>query len=789
MTLLRRIALTCLAFALATSAALAQPVTPSGTWAALPSSALRPALAPIAGVNLASFFDYSGGWWDEDRQELAVWGGGHGDYPGNEVCRFPLATGRWSCTARSPYVADPTTEMTADGRPSARHTYACHVRVNVPGYDGMFCHGGSLWRLGYSTAATWFYHRDTETWERLANRPPGDYGATSLATYAAWDSVRERVLVRTRNAVLSFSFVTKAWAYQGAADWTERNASAAYDPVRQVFVVLGGGRLEAWSTAASPWVRLSASASGETAPVTAQGPGLVYDPVGQRYLAHTGGRDLYAINRDTWAIMRVAGAGADPGPAYVSSGNMGRFRYVAKTHGLLVVSTVDSGVFYHQLAGTVPIPPPTPPPAPSPSPPGALIPLDTWVAIKAPSALTGPGVLAALYEKHMTAAYSPKTKRLYFTGGDTRAHFVGPGGVDFGSASYYQATHSLDLTARLQAPGQVNAGWATEHAYCAGPGEVVPKRPDFVGFTWVAWLDRFVLVPGEFYVGDSANCPGETSAYAGDPQYPWRQIMDFDVTTRQWTVRSANHGAVYVGNDFPWQTVADPTTRQLIRLESNGNLVADHYDPATDKWTYYPTTGNGLNCMKSHLAFLDRTIYCADREHGLFGAYNVDTHAARVVGPLPGSAWCCMSVPADKGYLFAVPSARKIVYVELLPATQTWQVWAWSPEAPTWVRIDTFPWQTLDGEALPAGEMPHGTSGAVDTDRGLLYLTGEYGGTAAYSWVIALSPSATPPAPSPPPTPPPPPSVPTVTIRLGVPACVADTPPCVAVEVEHVVIP
>src|SRR3990167_6088647 len=137
----------CLLLAVPRSAAVADPLPqppPVGTWAAFPNSALRPAMTPFPpDGNPASIFDYSGGWWDEDRQELGVWGGGHGDYPGNEVCTFPVATGRWTCTPRSAYVIDPTTDALADGKPAARHTYASLARVNAIAYDGFFVHGGS----------------------------------------------------------------------------------------------------------------------------------------------------------------------------------------------------------------------------------------------------------------------------------------------------------------------------------------------------------------------------------------------------------------------------------------------------------------------------------------------------------------------------------------------------------------------------------------------------------------------------------------------------------------------
>src|SRR3989344_3944531 len=151
-------------------ASILSPLPPAGSWAAFPNSTLRPAMGS-APWNPAFIFSYSGGWFDENRNELGVWGGGHADYPGNEVCTFPLSTGVWTCGPRSAYVQDPTTETTADGNPSSRHTYSCIARVKAPGYDGFFCHGGSLWPAGLGTAASWVYHRGRATWGRLPDRP------------------------------------------------------------------------------------------------------------------------------------------------------------------------------------------------------------------------------------------------------------------------------------------------------------------------------------------------------------------------------------------------------------------------------------------------------------------------------------------------------------------------------------------------------------------------------------------------------------------------------------------
>src|SRR3989344_7273469 len=152
-------------------ASILSPLPPAGSWAAFPNSTLRPAMGN-APWNPAFIFSYSGGWFDENRNELGVWGGGHADYPGNEVCTFPLSTGVWACGPRSAYVQDPTTETTADGNPSSRHTYSCIARVKAPGYDGFFCHGGSLWRGRWGTGGAGVYPRGSANGGRVPDRAP-----------------------------------------------------------------------------------------------------------------------------------------------------------------------------------------------------------------------------------------------------------------------------------------------------------------------------------------------------------------------------------------------------------------------------------------------------------------------------------------------------------------------------------------------------------------------------------------------------------------------------------------
>jgi hypothetical protein len=304
-------------------------------------------MGPDAPWNPLYIFDYSGGTFDPNRNELVVWGGGHADYPGNEVCVFSLDAGKWTCvTKRSPFTQD-TIDVLADGRPAARHTYSSLAYIPDPAWDGFFVHGGALWWGGWPTSATWFFRRAELRWQALPGRGT-EYASKSVVVVSVYDAVRKKVHVRTKNSVESFDLATSTWQSKGGASGQEREITGAFDPERQHFVIVGKGLAEVWNTGKTPWERVPAAMAGDNAPVSAWGPGLVFDPVGKRYLAWSGGRTLYQLNRDTWTWLALTTTGADPGTQYVV-GTFGRFSYVPKTHGLVLVNSVDGSVFYHQL--------------------------------------------------------------------------------------------------------------------------------------------------------------------------------------------------------------------------------------------------------------------------------------------------------------------------------------------------------------------------------------------------------------------------------------------------------
>lgn len=418
--------------------------------------------------------------------------------------------------------------------------------------------------------------------------------------------------------------------------------------------------------------------------------------------------------------------------------------------------------------------------------------VDQFYAVRLPDRLHGP----AHTDKHVTMAYHAPTGRIYFNGGDYA--FAAPDG-SYGQNSYSQHTWSLDLAARFADPTNRNAGWAHEHDFCAAPGEQMPKRPDYVGFTSVPDQNILVHVPGEEVPSTNANCPGETSAFASDPQYLRHHIMAFSPVTRLWTDLSANAAIDFRGSSdsSPWMSRYDETLKKIVRLEINnsngtrielldmnpsspGYLTWTKTDvntfiwyggagPHNQPWTYDPTR---------------HVIYAGSRYARQLAVVDYVNNTVTSLDSLPGDA----SPSSDNAYLCFDWNARQLVYVERRnPGTNpvggtdiAGRVWRYAVDTSgPWVEITHLPMVSLGGEPIPStpfdasfipygsdDSIPHATSLVFDPDNNVMWFFGTKSeGTLYYAdqFGYALrqtdaAPTSPPPSPPPPPPPPPPPS-------------------------------
>lgn len=255
------------------------------------------------------------------------------------------------------------------------------------------------------------------------------------------------------------------------------------------------------------------------------------------------------------------------------------------------------------------------------------IPLKQWVGLEMP--LRGRGPMGPI--KHLTAAHNPDDGRIYMTGGDYR-------GTEF-DQSYRQETWSLSLGERWASRADRNAGWRLEYPYCGPAGQMQPKHPDFVGWTWDSKRKVFWMVPGVMEVG-TANCPGETGARTSDPGFRLNRIMQFDPAARQWRDVSGNVGQPAE----TWMSVYDPKNDSLIRFgySGGGGAMVSTYRIGEDRWVNRSlSAGAGrreIRINKEYLAVdhAERVIYAIDGVAGRLYRYRMDTQAMEDLGAVPG---------------------------------------------------------------------------------------------------------------------------------------------------------
>ena len=378
----------------ATNAVTSAASVAAGSWKAVPNSQLAsvlPSPLPDIGFNSpASIMSaWGGGTWDEARQQLLVWGGGHADYSGNEIYAFSLATLKWArltnpspdlmmTTADTPRRS--TLEVRADGQPGSRHTYA--GMLYMPTVDRMFATGGSLWMSGGPSQKTWSFDPAAKTWTEKSY-PSGQQVLTAIS---AWDPVLNGVWFPFRGGAYFYSPENDTWTLKATdwmePDWNAPKMMALHQAKRKLFVVGGdGGAANTWMIDVSgtrPTFSVVAL-TGDLTPTKVAAPGLVYDTKRQQLVMWAGGRDLYILDPDTLAITKETLTGGDtPTTNPQVAGTYGRFQYIASQDLYIVVNSTSENVFLGRRSGSAPtnvaIPSPSTPappvatPAPTPTP-------------------------------------------------------------------------------------------------------------------------------------------------------------------------------------------------------------------------------------------------------------------------------------------------------------------------------------------------------------------------------------------------------------------------------------
>jgi hypothetical protein len=324
-------------------------------WYQIPNTTLAPVCSTDQNIQgstgcSAVISAWSGGIADTKRNRLVIWGGGHSDYYGNELYALDLNT---LSMLRLNNPSDPAGSCTAaapDGKPTSRHTY--NGLAYISDLDSMYVLGGALaCSTGEDSNDTWILNLGTLQWTR---KDPTNSGAGNGITstydgkYAAYDPVGKLVYAND-----AFNF----WSYDPNANkYTNLNtgslgiaggATGEIDPVRRLFIVFGRGvavGLNLTTGTVNDW---SSTASGCSALINNDYPGIAYDSSRGLMVGWVGGNTVYEFNPDTKACNAVTWPNG-PGAAQ-ANGTYGRFRYFPALNVFAVINDWQENAYTLRL--------------------------------------------------------------------------------------------------------------------------------------------------------------------------------------------------------------------------------------------------------------------------------------------------------------------------------------------------------------------------------------------------------------------------------------------------------
>ncbi len=297
---------------------------------------------------------WSGGAYDTNRERLIIWGGGHGDYSGNEVYVFDVETFTWT------RLNDPSADVGGnessgeypDGTPRSRHTYNYIQYVSL--LDRFCTFGGAGMYPGgqVHTNKTHAFNFDNLTWDRRADAISygiGAFSAVDDSTGHVWIHGTEGI---ERSRLAEFDPIANTWNFRTNQDASMQYAyelTAAIDPNRRSLIAIGNGREWIWDISNPNSVsKNQLNTTGDRDIRNAISPGFDYDPVSDKMIGWRGGQDIYVLDLDTNEWTMVTGTGANPGSPS-SGGTFGRFRYAPSVNAFILVNSTSTNVFFYKL--------------------------------------------------------------------------------------------------------------------------------------------------------------------------------------------------------------------------------------------------------------------------------------------------------------------------------------------------------------------------------------------------------------------------------------------------------
>jgi len=570
---------------------------------------------------------WGGGIFDTKRDRYVIWGGGHGDYNGNEIYALDRATNAWTLLTQPSQVApgpgEACEDELADGTANSRHTY--QLLEYLPNTDEMFVYSGSLaCGSGGFGVEVWVFQFATNTWVLLPSTGdpflPGNGGIFQLV----YNDVDGHIY-----AWFGGNLDKKIWQYNRTTQvWTRMTPFAVDSYTTQtssiVLVPDPGDSSKRWAvsigTSGVAYFKMDGSDSyamhvlATTGATYGTGPtaiaprsiGLAWDPRTERIVAW-GGSDIDNFGDRVWSLNLSTGAWiyetTTGGPSWPNGagGTFGRWRYNPTLREFIIQNDFQQNLFVWK-------------------PEWVDIASGTWINRDPPGPQgTAPCITGC---KHIRLTHNPDDGKIYTLGGDQ-------GGLLYSAPqSGRQEMFTYDIFTDT---------WAKIQDYCRADLGVQPMGPDEIGLAWDS--KRKVLW----------HNPGFNWNHGLDPNFciggdiDRSEVLSYDPVAGTW-LDEARQNATIVGSllgdfAFIWYDVELDAYMGVSNTEQ-----MNVYDITTDTWTRIKPPNGQLFGNTNYTAYDPnaRVIYIIDnwmdQANGKLWRYNIAAETFTNLGSLPASS-------------------------------------------------------------------------------------------------------------------------------------------------------
>lgn len=317
-----------------------------------------PSVLGLRGVLAA----WSGGGKATTGTQLFVHGGGHSDSANNGMYIYDFG-GQTNPTGwESPLVISGVSDVRsgsatyADGKPGAVHTYDGAVYASHNNHIYRF--GGSSYSNGSWTNTAFKYNVATGEWTRLANYPGGEGAAKTI-----YDPITGKIFVTITNSFsgrfLRTSDDTWSSSKSFGGNGFPYDSMAAWDTSRNRAIIVGDGETSLVTVDfASESISVdSFSPTGVTEPFSINGISAAYDPVRDVFwmiggpIRSAGYTNLYELRADgnPWSTARYSLSGDDIPQAKDLRGSWGRYVLMPQWGAIGLVASDTSPAFVIRL--------------------------------------------------------------------------------------------------------------------------------------------------------------------------------------------------------------------------------------------------------------------------------------------------------------------------------------------------------------------------------------------------------------------------------------------------------